>query len=93
MQKDRKKNRDTSSRIKRQITTDRKTLTHTNTLSKQTALPAEWNHKAAKVTDNIKADRQTSKEHPGKHRGKTSQEKWNTTKMDLHHATHHIAPS
>ena len=31
--------------------------------------------KPQKVTGDIKADRQTSKEHPGKHRGKTSQEK------------------
>ena len=48
------------------------TQTHTQ---KRTALPVDWNHKAAKVTGDIKADRQTSKEHLGKHRGKTRQEK------------------
>ena len=54
---------------------DQKTHTHTNTHSKRTALPAKWNHKAAKVTSDIKADWQTSKKHLGKYRGKTCQEK------------------
>ena len=72
---------------------DWKTHTHTNKHSKWTALPAEWNHKAAKVTGDIKADQQTSKEHPGKHRGKTHKEKRNTMKMDLHRTAHHAAPS
>ena len=54
---------------------DGKTHTHTNTHPKRTALPAEWNREATKVTSDIKADQQTSKEHPGKHHGKTHQEK------------------
>ena len=48
-------------------------LTHTNTHSKQTALPAEWNCEAAKVTGDIKV-------HLGKHRGKTRQEKGTSRK-------------
>ena len=49
-----------------------RTQTHTQ---KQTALPVDWNCKEAKVTGDIKADRQTSKEHLGKHLGETCQEK------------------
>ena len=45
---------------------DQKTHTHTNTHSKQTALPAEWNHEATKVTSDIKADQQNFKGAPGK---------------------------
>ena len=71
---------------------DQKTHTHKNTHSKQTALPAEWNHEATKVTSDIKADRQNFKGAPGKAPWKNPSRKWNTTKMDPHHATHHVAP-
>ena len=81
-----------SSSTQRQIIMGQ-TLLRRNTHTKWTFLPAQCNHEATKVTSDIKADQQTSKEHPGKYRGKTHRKKWNTMKMDPHRAAHHTVLS
>ena len=64
-----------SSRTKRQIIMGRKIHKHKHTL-KTNSLTCRWQTvKLQRVTSDIKADRQTSKEHLGKYCGKTHQEK------------------
>ena len=73
--KQRIENCDTSSRIKRQIITGRKT--HTLKMNSLTCRLELRSRKGQPVTS--KADRQTSKEHLGKYHGKTRQEQKGTT--------------
>ena len=86
------KNYDTSFRIK-EVDHNGPENSHTQTHI-QNEQPYLWigTAKPQKVTGDIKADRQTSKEHPGKHRGKTRQEKGTPRKwictmpcITLHH--------
>ena len=77
---------------KRRIITDQKTHTHKHTL-KMNSLTCSLKLRSCKRQPaTSKADRQTSKEHPGKYRGKTCREKgtmwkWIHTvlRITLHH--------